>query len=73
MGEFDPKTTTVEELGLYMAGAKKQGGESMSKIKQPLLQNPGVVGVLAGCCPSSSAWCWALSCGGADPGASLET
>ena len=25
VGEFDPKTTTVEELGLYMAGAKKQG------------------------------------------------
>ena len=24
VGEFDPKTTTVEELGLYMAGAKKQ-------------------------------------------------
>ena len=31
VGEFDPKTTTVEELGLYMAGAKRQndaeGGE----------------------------------------------
>ena len=25
VGEFDPKTTTVQELGLYMAGAKKQG------------------------------------------------
>ena len=24
VGEFDPETTTVEELGLYMAGAKKQ-------------------------------------------------
>ncbi len=24
VGEFDPKTTTVEELGLYMAGARKQ-------------------------------------------------
>ena len=24
VGEFDPKTTTVEELGLYMAGAKRQ-------------------------------------------------
>lgn len=24
VGEFDPKQTTVEELGLYMAGAKKQ-------------------------------------------------
>jgi simple sugar transport system ATP-binding protein len=31
VGEFDPKKTTVEELGLYMAGAKRQhkteGGE----------------------------------------------
>ena len=25
VGEFDPHTTTVEELGLYMAGAEKQG------------------------------------------------
>ncbi len=25
VGEFDPKTVTVEELGLYMAGAKKKG------------------------------------------------
>ncbi len=24
VGELDPKTTTVEELGLYMAGAKRQ-------------------------------------------------
>ena len=23
VGELDPKTTTVEELGLYMAGAKR--------------------------------------------------
>ena len=23
VGELDPKTTSVEELGLYMAGAKK--------------------------------------------------
>lgn len=27
VGEFDPKKTTVQELGLYMAGAKKDGGE----------------------------------------------
>ena len=27
VGEFDPKTVTVEELGLYMAGAKRQGGK----------------------------------------------
>ena len=25
VGEFDPKQTTVQELGLYMAGAKRQG------------------------------------------------
>ena len=28
VGEFDPKTTTVQELGLYMAGRRKQGKES---------------------------------------------
>lgn len=28
VGEFDPKQTTVEELGLYMAGAKTQEGGS---------------------------------------------
>ena len=28
VGEFNPKTTTVQELGLYMAGARKQGKES---------------------------------------------
>ncbi len=27
VGEFDPKLTTVEELGLYMAGAKRQAAE----------------------------------------------
>ena len=27
VGEFDPQTTTVEELGLYMAGAKRQTTE----------------------------------------------
>ena len=27
VGEFDPKATTVEELGLYMAGAKRQAAE----------------------------------------------
>ena len=25
VGEFNPKEVTVEELGLYMAGAKKKG------------------------------------------------
>ena len=28
VGELDPKTTTQEELGLYMAGARKQGKEN---------------------------------------------
>jgi len=28
VGEFDPKKTTVEELGLYMAGARRQGKEA---------------------------------------------
>ena len=28
VGELDPRTTTVEELGLYMAGAKRQGKEA---------------------------------------------
>ena len=28
VGELDPKTTTVQELGLYMAGAKRQGKEA---------------------------------------------
>ena len=28
VGELDPKTTTIQELGLYMAGAKRnQKGE----------------------------------------------
>ena len=27
VGELDPKKTTVQELGLYMAGAKRKGGK----------------------------------------------
>ena len=27
VGEFDPKEITVQELGLYMAGAKRMGKE----------------------------------------------
>ncbi|MBR6921118.1 MAG: heme ABC transporter ATP-binding protein, partial [Clostridia bacterium] len=27
VGELDPKTTTIQELGLYMAGAKRQTGK----------------------------------------------
>ena len=30
VGEFDPKQVTVEELGLYMAGAKRQGKEAQA-------------------------------------------
>ena len=29
VGELDPKQTTVEELGLYMAGAKRQNGKGV--------------------------------------------
>lgn len=29
VGEFNPKTTDVQTLGLYMAGAKRMGGEDM--------------------------------------------
>lgn len=29
VGELDPKTTTVQELGLYMAGAKREEGGSL--------------------------------------------
>ena len=28
VGELDPRTTTVQELGLYMAGAKRKGGDA---------------------------------------------
>ena len=31
VGELDPKTTTVQELGLYMAGAKRQSREEVEK------------------------------------------
>ena len=33
VGELDPKTTTVEELGLYMAGAKNnvKAGEAANE------------------------------------------
>jgi simple sugar transport system ATP-binding protein len=36
VGEFDPKTTTVQELGLYMAGARNQfrnnGGDTAEEV-----------------------------------------
>ena len=34
VGEFDPKQTTVQELGLYMAGAKRMDPSEMSVFKQ---------------------------------------
>ena len=35
VGEFDPKQITVEELGLYMAGAKRQRpGQPEGKVTQ---------------------------------------
>ncbi len=30
VGEFEPKSTTVQDLGLYMAGAKRQDGRSVT-------------------------------------------
>ena len=30
VGELDPKKTSVQELGLYMAGAKRHGKEGAS-------------------------------------------
>ncbi len=33
VGEFDPKTTTVQELGLYMAGAKRNDAAAESEAK----------------------------------------
>lgn len=35
VGEFDPKTTTVQELGLYMAGARRQSvdGEETKEVQ----------------------------------------
>lgn len=32
VGEFDPKTTTVDELGLYMAGAKRQNAANQEVV-----------------------------------------
>ena len=34
VGEFDPRTTTVQELGLYMAGAKRQDKEVQPDVLQ---------------------------------------
>ena len=31
VGELDPKTTTIQELGLYMAGAKRQTGKEVQE------------------------------------------
>ncbi len=34
VGEFDPRTTTVQELGLYMAGAKRQDKEVQPDVQE---------------------------------------
>ena len=31
VGELDPKNTTVQELGLYMSGAKRDKGENVNE------------------------------------------
>ena len=43
VGEFDPKTTTVQELGLYMAGARKQG-KGKAEMKNKKLSHNGLQG-----------------------------
>ena len=55
VGELDPKTTTVEELGLYMAGAKKGGEGAVKKEHKSLIRK----GRLPDAC--SPPWCafWA--------------
>ena len=49
VGEFDrPRPRRLRNWACIWQALKARGGESMSKkSKQPLLQNPGVVGVLA--------------------------
>ena len=34
VGELDPKSTTVQELGLYMAGAKRNVAKEETKDEQ---------------------------------------
>ena len=51
VGEFDPKTPTVQALGLYMAGARKQGkggkaGMKNNKLSHRVLQS-SITSVLA--------------------------
>ena len=36
VGELDPKKTTVQELGLYMAGAKRNGGKEDEGMRERL-------------------------------------
>ena len=42
VGEFDPKTTTVQELGLYMAGARKQGKGEQTGMNKKKLSHSGL-------------------------------
>lgn len=39
VGELDPKKTTVQELGLYMAGAKRQTQEEMKTVDDMVNQD----------------------------------
>ncbi len=56
VGELDPKTTTAEELGLYMAGAKRKGAETMRQEKS---SRPAATRASSPCWPPCCASCWA--------------
>ena len=69
VGEFDPKKTTVQELGLYMAGARKQGKESRGNEQDETAFRSGDQSSARAfwlrCCasfPSGMACWWALWC-----------
>ena len=36
VGEFDPKKTNVNELGLYMSGAKRMAKEEIQQIEEAM-------------------------------------
>ena len=52
VGELDPKTTTQEELGLYMAGAKRDEVREGKRISLKIT-------ACSRCWPLWPAWCWA--------------
>ena len=51
VGELDPKNTTSEELGLYMAGAKRGGRRLMSMKKKSIFWKATPCPVDPGCAP----------------------